>query len=56
MLRRYSKARAAANGSVNGLSSDHAKPPPPMDVNEKRVLELSKLLEESENKANQVSY
>lgn len=54
MLRRYSKARAAANGSVNGLSSDHTKAPPPIDINEKRVLELSKLLEESENKANQL--
>ncbi|KZV26025.1 kinesin-like calmodulin-binding protein [Dorcoceras hygrometricum] len=54
MLRRYSKARAAANGSVNGLSSDHTKTPPPMDANEKRVLELSKLLEESEFKVSKL--
>lgn len=53
MLRRYSKARAVANGSVNGHPSDNVRPP--LDTNEKRVLELSKSLEESENKVNQVS-
>ncbi|XP_057809328.1 kinesin-like protein KIN-14E [Salvia miltiorrhiza] len=56
MLRRYSKARAVANGSVNG--SVNGSPPdnvrPPLDTNEKRVLELSKSLEESENKVNQL--
>ena len=55
MLRRYSKARSAANGSLNGdLSSNNQKPPPP-DVNEKRVQDLSRALEESQKKANQVS-
>ena len=62
MLRRYSKARAVAygsvnngsvNGSVNGSPSHNVRPP--LDPNEKRVLELSKSLEESENKVNQVS-
>lgn len=53
MLRRYSKARAVSNGSVNGPPSDIVRPP--LDSNEKRVLELSKSLEESENKVNQVS-
>ncbi|KAL8038155.1 hypothetical protein ABFX02_11G085900 [Erythranthe guttata] len=52
MLRRYSKARAAANGSVSGHASDIVRPT--MDTNEKRVLELSKSLEESENKINQL--
>lgn len=52
MLRRYSKARAVANGSINGHSSDNVRPP--LDANEKRVLELSKSLEESENKVNQL--
>ncbi|KAH6799336.1 kinesin-like calmodulin-binding protein [Perilla frutescens var. frutescens] len=53
MLRRYSKARAVANGSINGHSSDNVVRPP-LDANEKRVLELSKSLEESENKVNQL--
>ncbi|KAL0286920.1 UNVERIFIED_CONTAM: Kinesin-like protein KIN-14I [Sesamum angustifolium] len=53
MLRRYSKARAAANGSINGHPSDNVRPPA-VDFNEKRVLELSKSLEESENKVNQL--
>lgn len=54
MLRRYSKARATANGSVSGGNPpDNARPT--MDINEKRLLELSKSLEESENKINQVS-
>ncbi|GFP91293.1 kinesin-like calmodulin-binding protein [Phtheirospermum japonicum] len=52
MLRRYSKARAAAHGSVNGHSSDNVRPT--IDMNEKRISELSKSLEESENKVNQV--
>lgn len=53
MLRRYSKARAVSNGSVNGPPSDNVRPP--LDANEKRVMELSKSLEDSENKVNQVS-
>ncbi|KAL8532214.1 hypothetical protein ACS0TY_008714 [Phlomoides rotata] len=52
MLRRYSKARAAVNGPSNGHPSENVRPP--MDINEKRVLELSKSLEESENKVNQL--
>ncbi|PIN12565.1 Kinesin (KAR3 subfamily) [Handroanthus impetiginosus] len=53
MLRRYSKARAAANGSINGHSSDNVRLPT-VDIHEKRVLELSKSLEESQNKANKL--
>ncbi|XP_042014112.1 kinesin-like protein KIN-14I [Salvia splendens] len=57
MLRRYSKARAIANGSVNngsvnGSPSHNVRPP--LDPNEMRVLELSKSLDESENKVNQL--
>lgn len=54
MLRRYSKARAVASGSSNGHLPDNVRPPT-MDINEKRVKELSKSVEESEKKANQVS-
>ncbi|KAK4384004.1 Kinesin-like protein KIN-14I [Sesamum angolense] len=54
MLRRYSKARATANGSINGHPSDNVRPPA-VDFNEKRVLELSKSLEESESKVNQAA-
>lgn len=54
MLRRYSKARAVANGSSIGHLPDNIRPHT-MDINEKRVQELSKSLEESEKKASQVS-
>ncbi|CAA2968417.1 kinesin-like calmodulin-binding [Olea europaea subsp. europaea] len=53
MLRRYSKARAVASGSSNGHLPDNVRPPT-MDINEKRVKELSKSVEESEKKANQL--
>ncbi|KAA8547628.1 hypothetical protein F0562_004057 [Nyssa sinensis] len=53
MLRRYSKARSAATGSINGDLSANLKPPS-VDVNEKRVEELSKALEESQKNANQL--
>ncbi|CAI9780861.1 unnamed protein product [Fraxinus pennsylvanica] len=53
MLRRYSKARAVANGSSNGHLPDNVRPPT-VDMNEKRIKELSKSLEESEKKANQL--
>ncbi|KAL2531193.1 Kinesin-like calmodulin-binding protein [Abeliophyllum distichum] len=54
MLRRYSKARAVANGSSNGHLPDNVRPPT-VDINEKRVQELSKSLEESEKKASQAT-
>lgn len=54
MLRRYSKARSAGSGSINGDSSSNIKPPSD-DVYEKRVQDLSKALEESEKNATQVS-
>ncbi|KAA8532112.1 hypothetical protein F0562_006746 [Nyssa sinensis] len=53
MLRRYSKARSAANGSVNGDLSANFKPPG-VGVHEKGVQELSKAIEESQKNANQV--
>ncbi|KAG8373568.1 hypothetical protein BUALT_Bualt11G0038000 [Buddleja alternifolia] len=53
MLRRYSKARVTSNGPVNGHPIDNIRPPA-VDVNEKRLLELSKSLEVSENKVNQI--
>ena len=51
MLRRYSKARSAAagGGSLNGDISSNSKPPN-MELYEKRVQELSKLIEESQKK------
>ena len=55
MLRRYSKARSGAGGSINGDLSANSKPPPNGDVYENRVQDLSKALEESQKNANQVS-
>lgn len=54
MLRRYSKARTAANGSVNGDLSNNFKPSN-SEVYEKRVQELSKSIEESQKNTDQVS-
>ncbi|KAM7529462.1 hypothetical protein LguiB_032872 [Lonicera macranthoides] len=54
MLRRYSKARGAANGSVNGDLTNTSKPLPSVDVNGKRIEDLSKALEESQNNVNQL--
>lgn len=54
MLRRYSKARSAANGSVNGDLPTNITPPT-VDLNEKRIQDLSKALEESQNNVNKVS-
>ncbi|XAR73644.1 Minus-end-directed kinesin ATPase [Bertholletia excelsa] len=53
MLRRYSKARSAASGPVNGDFSSNFKPPS-VDVYEKRLQDLSKSLEESQKSANQL--
>ncbi|XP_029130432.1 kinesin-like protein KIN-14I [Cajanus cajan] len=57
MLRRYSKARSAASavgcGSLNGDISNNSKPPNP-ELYEKRVQELSKLIEESQKNADQL--
>lgn len=54
MLRRYSKARSAANAPVNGDVSSNIKPPI-VNANEKHIEELSKALEESERNAKQVN-
>ncbi|GMI68275.1 ZWICHEL, KINESIN-LIKE CALMODULIN-BINDING PROTEIN, POTATO KINESIN-LIKE CALMODULIN-BINDING PROTEIN [Hibiscus trionum] len=53
MLRRYSKARSVANGSVNGDVSNNFKPPS-VEVYEKRVQDLSKAVEESQKNTNQL--
>ncbi|XP_037494410.1 kinesin-like protein KIN-14E [Jatropha curcas] len=53
MLRRYSKARSAANGVVNGDLSSSFKPPN-AEVYEKRVQELSKSIEESQKNNDQL--
>ncbi|KAJ4713994.1 Kinesin-like calmodulin-binding protein [Melia azedarach] len=50
MLRRYSKARSTASGSMNGDLSNNVKPPS-MEVLEKRLLDLSKTVEESQRNA-----
>ncbi|XP_057492601.1 kinesin-like protein KIN-14E [Actinidia eriantha] len=53
MLRRYSKARSGAGGSINGDLSANSKLPN-ADVYEKRVQDLSKALEESQKNANRL--
>ncbi|THG04256.1 hypothetical protein TEA_026586 [Camellia sinensis var. sinensis] len=53
MLRRYSKARYVASGSINGDLSNNFRPPS-VDVHEERIQHLSKALEESQKNANQV--
>ena len=54
MLRRYSKERSGAGGSINGDLSTNSKPSNG-DVYELRVKDLSKALEESQKNANRVS-
>lgn len=55
MLRRYSKAKSASNGLTNGdLCSSKKDSPPSVDVHEKRILDLTKGLEESQKNANQL--
>nr|GLL19033.1 kinesin-like protein KIN-14E isoform X1 [Ipomoea trifida] len=53
MLRRYSKTRSASNGSVNGDLSNNSKTPN-MDVYEKRIQDLTRALEESKKKVNEL--
>lgn len=55
MLRRYSKARSAASGIVNGDLSNSFKPPLNVEVYEKRVQELSKSIEESRRNTDRVT-
>lgn len=54
MLRRYSKARSAAVGSIFGDSSSTFKTQS-VEVYEKRVQDLSKDIEESQRNAEQVT-
>lgn len=53
MLRRYSKARSAASGSIQGEFSQSK--PLSMDVYEKRIKELSKAAEESQRNVDTLS-
>ncbi|XP_057470212.1 kinesin-like protein KIN-14E [Actinidia eriantha] len=53
MLRRYSKERSGAGGSINGDLSTNSKPPNG-DVYEQRVKDLSEALEESQKNANRL--
>ncbi|KAH1266737.1 Kinesin-like protein KIN-14E [Glycine max] len=53
MLRRYSKARSAAGGPLNEDISNDFKPSN-LELYEKRVQELSKLVEESQRNADQL--
>ncbi|KOM32029.1 hypothetical protein LR48_Vigan01g158500 [Vigna angularis] len=55
MLRRYSKARSAAGaGSLNGAIPNNSSKPPNMELYEKHVQDLSKLIEESQKNADQL--
>ncbi|KAF7829094.1 kinesin-like protein KIN-14E [Senna tora] len=56
MLRRYSKARSAACGSVNGVNGDLSNnlKPSNLELYEKRVQDLSKVVEESKRNADQL--
>ncbi|KAJ6301270.1 hypothetical protein OIU77_015557 [Salix suchowensis] len=53
MLRRYSKARTVASGSVNGDVLNNSNPTS-VEVHEKRLNELSKTIEESQKKSEQL--
>ncbi|KAI4314690.1 hypothetical protein L6164_027576 [Bauhinia variegata] len=53
MLRRYSKARTVASGSVNGDISNSPKPPN-MELYERRVQDLSKAVQDSQRYADQL--
>ncbi|CAB4318403.1 unnamed protein product [Prunus armeniaca] len=53
MLRRYSKARSATNGSTNGDLSNNFKPSD-VEMYERRVQDLSKAVEESQRNADQL--
>ncbi|KAG5529882.1 hypothetical protein RHGRI_030303 [Rhododendron griersonianum] len=51
MLRRYSKARSTASGSINGDLNTNLRAPN-LDIYDNRVQDLSKALEESQKNAN----
>jgi hypothetical protein len=57
MLRRYSKARSgSATSTVSQNDISQADKPPNVEMYDKRVQELSKEVDESQKKADQVSY
>ena len=55
MLRCYSKARYVMDGSLNEDTSNDFKPSSNLELSKKRLQELSKLVEESQMNADQVS-
>ena len=55
MLRCYSKARYVMGGSLNEDTSNDFKPSSNLELSEKRLQELSKIVEESQMNADQVS-
>lgn len=56
MLRRYSKARSgSATSTVSQNDVSQADKPPNAEMYDKRVQELSKVVDESQKKADQVS-
>ena len=56
MLRRYSKARSgSATSTVSQNDVSQADKPPNAEMCDKRVQELSKVVDESQKKADQVS-
>ncbi|KAH9297182.1 hypothetical protein KI387_028864 [Taxus chinensis] len=52
-LRRYPKTRSVADGSVHGDSTHNFKPPG-LEIYEKHVQEMSKIIEETQSKTNQL--
>lgn len=54
MLRRYSKTRSSPTGSLDKEISSDFKPQN-LELNEKRVQELTEAVEDSQRKADQVS-
>lgn len=54
MLRRYSKARSAANSLASGGDISCSSKPQNLEVYEKRVQDLSKAFEESQRKNDMV--
>lgn len=54
MLRRYARTRSVSNGAIAGESGIPTAKPPGMEVYEKHVQEMTKLLDDSQKKIDQV--
>lgn len=55
MLRRYSKVQSSPTSSLSDDISNNFKPPPTLESYEKRVQDLSKVVEESQRNADQLA-